>query len=1075
MCKLFNKIFIKLKKIKFINLYLIISLNFLLLVCSLSGQSIARWGLPYIKNYYPYEYNGYSQNWDIAFDSTGILWLANGDGLMSFDGIRWHKYFLPTNDAIASIVIDNGRIYVGSKNEFGYFLISNPKTYKYVSLTDKAKNLSFSNNYFLSAAKTNYGIYLSDKYSVVRLIKDKVDVLFTNVKGDLINFNNSAFFYNPKTGLYLLSGSKLLYIKGNYPLNSQMFMFLPYANDTLLIIDATAGIYKGILDIDNISSPTLNIEEIDFPIEKELLQNSILDAKKTSDSYIFSTYFGGTYVYDLDFKLQYILNHSSQLISLTHNKIALDPNENIWLAMDYGIAKVNTHNPFTLLSKVHGLTSSILDVIFFNNKLIAGGWTNLFVEEIEESTNYFKKTSIDNICWQLKKIKFDKDSFVIVASNIGLYALDYKNNIIPIDTGNFRTINVTSSPTYFTATTENFFNIYNYKNKKIVKTFSIPLPVGITFSNINFRKADSSYVHYISCDEPKIIKITTTNELQEIQVLTLPTKKVFSSGYLLEKDKNSILVYSPNNIWRLNINNYKITLAEPALRNFYDSLHYINILKIFGDTIWLQTSSKQLPNKTIYLIIKENGKYVTKKTLQLFHELEVLSIKRGPNGNILFSTDDGIFVLNQKKLFKKSAPLRLYATLHVDAKDTNYMISNYSFIDTVIKIPYPLNKLSIEWRTNLIEREMTNNIKFSFYLEGYDRDWSEWTTHHSREYDKLKPGNYTFHVKAIDENEQITTLVNIPLHINVPIYRTVVSYIFYIILGILAIYAIVYFSNRLILRRNKLLEEYALTKNKETLQKTMQLEKEKEKADRLLINILPVRIANELKEKGKVDAEFYSSVSVIFTDFTSFSQLSDQLDSELVVNNLDYIFGKFDEICVRNKLEKLKTIGDSHMSVGGIPIRNQTHAIDTALAALEMQQFIQKFYKINPENERWKLRVGINTGEVVAGVVGKRKFAFDIWGDTVNTANRLQSTCESNKINISATTYELLKDFFDVEYRGEISIKYKGPTPMYYLLRIKEEYSNDDEGYRPNKDFWDKYNTLVDYSNLINLDKWISS
>jgi len=285
--------------------------------------------------------------------------------------------------------------------------------------------------------------------------------------------------------------------------------------------------------------------------------------------------------------------------------------------------------------------------------------------------------------------------------------------------------------------------------------------------------------------------------------------------------------------------------------------------------------------------------------------------------------------------------LRLYTTLNVDAKDTNYMINNYSFIDTVIKIPYPLNKLSIEWRTNLIEREMTNNIKFSFYLEGYDRDWSEWTTHHSREYDKLKPGNYTFHVKAIDENEQITTLVNIPLHINVPIYRTVVSYIFYIILGILAIYAIVYFSNRLILRRNKLLEEYALTKNKETLQKTMQLEKEKEKADRLLINILPVRIANELKEKGKVDAEFYSSVSVIFTDFTSFSQLSDQLDSELVVNNLDYIFGKFDEICVRNKLEKLKTIGDSHMSVGGIPIRNQTHAIDTALAALEMQQFIQ--------------------------------------------------------------------------------------------------------------------------------------
>jgi hypothetical protein len=194
MCKIFNKTLIKLKKIKFINLFLIISLSFLMLSSSLYSQSIARWGLPYIKNYYPYEYNGYSQNWDIAFDSTGILWLANGDGLMSFDGINWHKYFLPTNDAIASIVIDNDRIYVGSKNEFGYFLISNPKTYEYVSLTNKAKNLSFSNNYFLSTAKTNYGIYLSDNNSVVRLINDKVDVLFTNVKGNLINFNNLAFF-----------------------------------------------------------------------------------------------------------------------------------------------------------------------------------------------------------------------------------------------------------------------------------------------------------------------------------------------------------------------------------------------------------------------------------------------------------------------------------------------------------------------------------------------------------------------------------------------------------------------------------------------------------------------------------------------------------------------------------------------------------------------------------------------------------------------------------------------------------------------------------------------------------------
>ncbi len=1014
--------------------YIIISLLLLFLGVLLYSQSIVRWGLPYVKNYYPYEYNGYSQNWDICFDSTGVLWLANGDGLISFDGLNWRKYFLPSYDAVACISIINNRIYIGSKNEFGYFNISSPSEYKYVSLTNKAMNLSLSNNYFFYSAKTDYGVYMSDGNSVVRIHNDNVDVLFTNVKGNLISFNNLAFFYNSATGLYLLSGSKSLYIKGSYPLNSNISMFLPYTDDTLLIIDNKTGIYKGCLNLQNIINPSLTIEEFDFPNEKELIANVILDARKTSFGYIFSTYFGGTYVYDLDFKLQYILNQESQLISITHNKIALDPNENIWLAMDYGIARINTHNPFTLLSKVHGLSSSILDVEFFNNKLLAGGWTNLYIEELDKSTNYFKKTELENICWQLKKINFGIDSFVIVASSDGLFAINNKNKLTKIDTGNFRTVNITHSPTYITATTDNLFNVYHYKNNKFIKDLSLPLPLYNTFSNINIKISDSSYVHYISCDEPKIIKITISETMQMMQVITLPIKQNSPTGYLLEKIDNDILIYSTENIWLLKSNNDKITLAAPELRKYYDSIHYINILRVFGDTIWLQRSSKLLPNKPIYLLVKEKGRYVHKKTLQLFHELEILSIKNTPYDNILFATDDGIFVLNQKKLFTKTTPLKLYASLDILAKDSTYLFKIFSGLDTVLKLPYPLNKLKIEWRTNLIERELTHNIKFSYYLEGYENEWSEWSTLHIKEYNDLKPGNYTFHIKAIDENEQAKSIISIPIHINVPFYRRVVSYIIYAIAGIFIIYSIVYLSNRLIIRRNKLLEEYAIAKNKENLQKTLELEKEKEKADRLLINILPVRIAEELKEKGKVDAEFFSSVSVIFTDFTAFSQLSDQLDSEIIVNTLDYLFSKFDEICVRNKLEKLKTIGDSHMSVGGIPIRNQTHAIDAALAALEMQQFMQKFYKADPQNKIWKLRVGINTGEVVAGVVGKRKFAFDIWGDTVNTANRLQGCCESNKINISDTTYVLLKDFFDVEYRGEIPIKYKGPTPMYLSL-----------------------------------------
>ena len=150
------------------------------------------------------------------------------------------------------------------------------------------------------------------------------------------------------------------------------------------------------------------------------------------------------------------------------------------------------------------------------------------------------------------------------------------------------------------------------------------------------------------------------------------------------------------------------------------------------------------------------------------------------------------------------------------------------------------------------------------------------------------------------------------------------------------------------------------------------------------------------------------------------------------------------------------------MSAGGIPVRNRTHAIDAALAAIEMQQYIQKLRLLNPANSIWKLRIGINSGEITAGVVGKRKFAFDIWGDTVNTASRLQDAGEPGKINISNNTAELISSFFDLTYRGKKPIKHKGEVDMFFVDGIKRELSIDGQMQRPNRAFWDKYNELLE-------------
>jgi class 3 adenylate cyclase len=204
----------------------------------------------------------------------------------------------------------------------------------------------------------------------------------------------------------------------------------------------------------------------------------------------------------------------------------------------------------------------------------------------------------------------------------------------------------------------------------------------------------------------------------------------------------------------------------------------------------------------------------------------------------------------------------------------------------------------------------------------------------------------------------------------------------------------------------------------------------------------------------------------LFTDFSNFTSISEQLDPEDLVSKLDIYFARFDEICSRHKLEKIKTIGDSHMSVGGIPVRNRTHPIDAVLAANEMQNFIRFMHEKSDENKIWKLRIGINSGELTAGVVGKKKFAFDVWGDTVNTASRFQDAGECGEINISKSTANAVEGFFNLEYRGEKHIKHKGEVEMYYVKSIKKELSIEGLGETPNMEFWRKYNELVDIKYL---------
>jgi class 3 adenylate cyclase/Tfp pilus assembly protein PilF len=224
-------------------------------------------------------------------------------------------------------------------------------------------------------------------------------------------------------------------------------------------------------------------------------------------------------------------------------------------------------------------------------------------------------------------------------------------------------------------------------------------------------------------------------------------------------------------------------------------------------------------------------------------------------------------------------------------------------------------------------------------------------------------------------------------------------------------------------------------KNIELTKAFNQLEEEKKRSEQLLNNILPEEISEELKTYGKTKARSFESVTVLFADIQGFTKISEQLSAEEIVSGIDEYFEMFDVIVDKHNIEKIKTIGDAYLCAGGIPIATNDHAERTIAAAIDFLEAIESLSsKRQAKGQRaFTFRVGVHSGPLVAGVVGIKKFAYDIWGDTVNTASRLQQNSEANRINISESTRLLIKDKFNCVYRGEIESKNKGKLKMYFV------------------------------------------
>jgi len=369
--------------------------------------------------------------------------------------------------------------------------------------------------------------------------------------------------------------------------------------------------------------------------------------------------------------------------------------------------------------------------------------------------------------------------------------------------------------------------------------------------------------------------------------------------------------------------------------------------------------------------------------------------------------------------------------------------------DSINTKPEQIRKgITLSYRDHNITFEVqpADSVYYQFYLEGFDKEWSSWKQINFKEYTNLPAGKYQFKIRYINSASTGGEITLVSLQILPLWYFSRLALILYLFTISLIIWTLYDLLNLRFARKLYMLEQII---NK----RTEDLIIEKEKTEALLANVLPKNTASEIMEKGKATKIKYNFVTVLFSDIQGFTKIAEEMNPEVLIDELDKFFFHFDSVVEKYGIEKIKTIGDAYMCAGGIPEKNRTNPVEIILAALEMKAYMTNLKETSELEgmKYWDIRIGIHTGTVVAGVVGQKKLSYDIWGDTVNTASRMESSGEAGKINISGTTYEFVKEFFTCEYRGKMPVKYKGELEMYFVIGIIPDLS--DENGAPNRKF----------------------
>lgn len=978
-------------------------------VAAQTGATDRESGSFFLREYSPKTYHAAPQNWAIAQDKRGVIYVGNNDGILEFDGENWRKLALPNASTVRSLAVDDqGTVYVGGQAEIGYLKPDKAGALTYISLLDQVnpKDRIFGDVWATLA--TRNGVVFSSNQRLFRWSPGRA----MQVRKPRSRFSSAfaasgdVYLMEAGEGLFRLGANALERTPGGESFSGSEPLRGVFQWNGRLVVATTDGLF---------AEEHGRFQPLRTQAAELLRASRIYRCLPLSNGDVaVGTVHRGVVLLNAQGQVRRVIDSAAGLRGNSVTAMYLDRQGGLWLGLNNGLARLEVAGPATRFTEREGLEEIVLAIERYDGTIYAGTMAGLtrLSGGANGTTPHFEP--VPGINGQVA---------TLLPTENGLLA-GAPGGLFQVTRGGVRKLDVPGGVLELTASRRDPSLVYAAGRNGLF---------ALQASGSVWREAhhiDAGKYGFLSAAEDAEGRVwaTTLGDVWRVDFRKTPAEvQRFAAAQGVPAGWKYAYRIAGSDVFATEHGLFRFDAA--AARWVADT----QFGQTFGDGSRPVTAMFETPDRQIWItgggyhgVLRRtpSGAYAwDQNVLGNFGIQELYGLHVDPDGTVWAAGMESGMVRFDPLLKRKAEPAIATLVRQVAAgRDRTVFAGGAAELKNAPRLPYIDNALHFDYAAPFFEG--VSDVEYRVRLDGLDRDWSPWTTNAAKEYTNLWEGRYLFRAQARDSKGRTGHEATFAFSVLPPWYRTWWAYVLYGIAALVLMWLIMKWRLVASEARNRKLECIIE-------ERTEQIRQREKETEGLLLNILPASVARELRDTGAVQPLICDDITVCFTDFVSFTLSTESMPGGELVAALNRYFTEFDRIIDRYGLEKVKTIGDSYMFVSGLPEPRPSHAVDAVLAALEIVEAVER---LSTQAPGWKIRVGLHSGPVVAGVVGVRKFAFDIWGRTVNFASRHESSGKPNAVNVSEQTYRLICDFFHCDPRGPILIK-EGRQLEMFLVR----------------------------------------